>query len=223
VIGLVCGEATIFPSDEDIFGYAHVENPLHRWERGDGSRKKLANAFCISLYAGAEAEKLILGSQDIGDGVDCDRATACLKIIGVQGCAFVQDDVWDRYEARLRQKAARLVQQHCQQIETLAQMLHGCGTLQAEQIDDLLSVDKTGRGPSRRMFKLDWKIRDDGVLMARGRLGLYRIRQAGRFWRASIKQPGRPWREIVASEAPLNACACAEGYEDDQWDKPGAR
>jgi ATP-dependent Zn protease len=138
VLGLVCGEVTVVPNIEDSVGHAHVENPIHRWERGDGSRTELADSFCISLYAGAEAEKTILGSNDVGDGPDCDRATACLKIIGVRGAAFVGDDVWERHEDRLRQKAARLVRLHRHQIEIVAQALLECGTLQAEEIDALL-------------------------------------------------------------------------------------
>jgi hypothetical protein len=68
VLGLDCGEATIKPNadntGEATYGYAAVSNPLHHWTRGDGPKRKLADAFCIALYAGAEAEKTFFGNDE---------------------------------------------------------------------------------------------------------------------------------------------------------------
>jgi ATP-dependent Zn protease len=144
VLGMVCGEATIVPDNADEMGHAHPENPLHRWKRGDGSRKQLADDFCISLYAGAEAEKLILGGEDVGDGVDNERATHCLCALGIPGAAFVGDDAWERYEDRLHQKAATLVRAHRSKIEIVAGALLQRGTLSSEEIDALVGAESVG-------------------------------------------------------------------------------
>lgn len=69
---------SIDPDTENDFGYAVIDDPRFSWERGDGPRRLAADAFCVALYAGAEAERIILGSVEVGDGVDCDRATQCM-------------------------------------------------------------------------------------------------------------------------------------------------
>ena len=68
-------------------GHAVIQNPLCTWERWDGSRRNLADAFCIALYAGAEAERIIFGIEPFGDDTDQDRATNCLALIGVLGAS----------------------------------------------------------------------------------------------------------------------------------------
>jgi hypothetical protein len=55
------------------------------------------------------------------------------QVIGVRGVAFVEDDVWDRYEASLRRKAASLVRHHRQQIEIVGQALQERGTLKSRR------------------------------------------------------------------------------------------
>ena len=117
VLGLPCGRVTIVGADEDELGHAVVGDPIRTWERGDGPRRPLVEASCISLYAGVEAERVILGQQDSGDDFDSDKATSLIKIIGVRGASYVGDDVWDRYEARLRRRSNELVRIHQRQIE----------------------------------------------------------------------------------------------------------
>jgi hypothetical protein len=140
VLGLDCGEATIKANatgtDDESHGYAVIANPVHYWQRGDGPKRQLADAYCMALYAGAEAEKAFFGHDEpiIGDGPDQDRATGCLKLVGVPGASYVQDDVWDRYEARLRQKSRIHVMRYRHVIERVAQALLQREELTAEDI-----------------------------------------------------------------------------------------
>jgi hypothetical protein len=139
VLGLACGEATIEPStDSENLGYAVISNPLQHWERGEGPRRPLAEAFCISLYAGAEAERLIVGSNPVGDGTDCERGTAAMNAVGVRGASYVADDAYDRYEARLRGRATGLVRQYRRAIERVADALLS-GPLTNEKLTQLIS------------------------------------------------------------------------------------
>ncbi|MFD1982644.1 hypothetical protein ACFSOZ_08140 [Mesorhizobium newzealandense] len=98
-------------------------DPRFHWERGDGAKRPIVEAFCIALYAGAEAERIILGTSDVGESVDCERATACLAWLGLRGASYVGDDVFDRHEARLRAKARLAVIQHRGAIERVAAAL----------------------------------------------------------------------------------------------------
>jgi ATP-dependent Zn protease len=138
ILGLACGGATIDPA-EGRFGYAVIENPLHSWTRGAGTRKALAHNFCIALYAGGEAERTLMSSQNIGDSVDCERVRSCLKMVGVRSARFVGDDVWERHEEKLRSKAARFVLNYRDLIEAVAQSLLNSKTLTAEEIDALVT------------------------------------------------------------------------------------
>ena len=140
VLGLPCGRVTIVGADEDELGHAVVGDPIRTWERGDGPRRPLVEASCISLYAGVEAERVILGQQDSGDDFDSDKATSLIKIIGVRGASYVGDDVWDRYEARLRRRSNELVRIHQRQIERVAKALQERGTLESEEVDAMLAV-----------------------------------------------------------------------------------
>jgi hypothetical protein len=145
VLGLVCGDATLSSSEHDALGDAHVERRWRWREREYGAPKELAEAFCIALYAGAEAERVILGDANenllVGDGVDQERAThALIDVGGVRGASYVCDDVWERHEARLRRKAKALVQQHRAVIERVAKALIEHGTLRADEIDKIVPI-----------------------------------------------------------------------------------
>ncbi len=140
VLGLPCGKVTVVGADEDELGHAVVGDPIRTWERGDGPRRPLVEASCISLYAGAEAERVILGQRGDGDGFDSDKATSLIKIIGVRGASYVGDDVWERYEARLRRRSNELVHLHQHRIERVAKALQERGTLEAEEVDAMLAI-----------------------------------------------------------------------------------
>jgi hypothetical protein len=87
VLGLVWGEATIKSNatgtNDESLGYACIEDPVRHWQREIGSRRQRTDAFYMASYAGAEAEKIILGEESaFGDVDDQDRATACLALAG---------------------------------------------------------------------------------------------------------------------------------------------
>ena len=140
VLGLNAGKVTIVPDQtEETLGFSEVDDPRFSWQEGDGSKSKAANLFALHLYAGAEAERLICRTADAGDGVDRERATACLAWAGaVRGATFVGDDMFDRYEARLRKKAADLVRQHRYTIERVAAALLEKKTLTNGEVEMLI-------------------------------------------------------------------------------------
>ena len=108
-----------------------------------GSRKKKpADNFCIALHAAAEAEKAILGNEDknIGDSQDQNNATDCLKMIGVRGAQFVDNDAWERYELNLRRRAKLLGCAASQQDRAASSTLMERKTLSAAEVDALLGV-----------------------------------------------------------------------------------
>lgn len=140
VLGVAAGEVTIRPTEDQSIGHSIIADPRFIWQRGDGSKSKAAKSFAVALFAGAEAERLILQSQDVGDGIDRERATACLAWAGaVRGASFVGDDVFERHEERLRGRAAQLVQQHRLKIERVADALIERQTLSGAEVDALLN------------------------------------------------------------------------------------
>src|SRR4051812_43460065 len=78
VLGISAGEVSIKRDDGKTLGHSVFADPRFNWERGDGPKAKAANNFAIALYAGAEAERCIAQSDEVGDGPDCESATACL-------------------------------------------------------------------------------------------------------------------------------------------------
>ena len=132
---LACGEATIIPDANDgSLGGAIIANPLRDWERGEGPRRALADAFCIALFAGAEAERLLSPAIHCGDDEDRRRVTGVLSDIGVSGASYVGDDIWERYEGRLQRRARDLVRVHRIEIGRVAQALIERGTLPADEV-----------------------------------------------------------------------------------------
>ena len=65
ILGLSRGSASVIPDEGQNLGWAHVENPLRRWERRDGPKRRLVEAFCVALYAGGEAERLTVAARDV--------------------------------------------------------------------------------------------------------------------------------------------------------------
>jgi ATP-dependent Zn protease len=140
-LGIPAGEVTIQPT-VDSLGHSVFADPRFDWRRGDGSKAKAANTFVVALFAGAEAERILLKSQVVGDGVDQERATACLAWAGaVRGASFVGDEHFDRHEAKLRKKSVELVLKYRPQIELLADALMERETLTGEEVDALLSLE----------------------------------------------------------------------------------
>ena len=139
-LGIACGDVTTEGEPDVSVGHAVVSDPRFSWERGDGPKRDAADRFAMALYAGAEAERLLLGvSEPCGDGVDQDRATACLAWAGaVRGASFVGDDAFDRHEARLRAKVRPLVLRHSDAIRAVASALMDRKSLAAEEVDRIL-------------------------------------------------------------------------------------
>ncbi len=136
-LGLVCGDVSIEPSEDEL-GYAVVVDPVRNWERGDGPRRPLMERHVMSLFAGGEAEILIANTNVTGDGPDCTKATNCIAAVGVRGAEYVMDDVWERYERKLRLKSMELVRRHRRKIEFVAQALRANRTLSGADVDAIL-------------------------------------------------------------------------------------
>jgi ATP-dependent Zn protease len=136
-LGIPVRQVTIL-ENEDARGHAEISDPIATWQRGDGPRAKLANSFVVMLFAGGEAERVLLRGPSELDGNDCQRATACLAEAGaVPGASFVGDEHFDRHEANLRRRATSLVQQHRSRIERLAEALVERETLTSLEVDAL--------------------------------------------------------------------------------------
>ncbi len=139
VLGLPCGGATIIAAEEHELGHAVIDDPIRTWGRGDGPRRPLIEASCVCLYAGAEAERALLNVIDeFHDGPDCSKATSLISIIGVRGARFVGDEVWERYEAKLRRRANQMVRSHASTVERLAELLLKIEAVSGSQIDALM-------------------------------------------------------------------------------------
>jgi hypothetical protein len=140
MLGIFAQEVSIKGIAGETLGHSIFNDPRFSWQRGDGPKTKAANNFAIALFAGAEAERCIALSNEMGDGPDCERATACLAWSGaVRGALFVGDDAFDRHEARLRKKAADLVRLHRSTIEAVATMLLQKETLSGDEVDAMLA------------------------------------------------------------------------------------
>ena len=103
------------------------------------ANKACADAFCIALYAGAQAEREICGVEPEGDSTDREHAGNTLERAGcVRGAKYRGDEVWERHKAKLRFKAVSLVRLHRAEIERLAGALRQRVTLSAQEADELI-------------------------------------------------------------------------------------
>ncbi len=105
-------------------------------------RRKLAEAFCIALYAGAEAEHAFAPSEHAGDDEDRERATEALKRVGVPGAQYVGDEGWERREALLRRRANMLVRRYSSKIERVAAALLITGSLESDAVDAIVNYHR---------------------------------------------------------------------------------
>jgi ATP-dependent Zn protease len=137
VLGISAGEASIIPTD-DVLGYALFSNPTTQWRRGDGPKRPPAEAYCIALYAGREAESVIAENGLVGDGGDIAQADYAMTWVGVPNARFVGDEEYDRYEQRLRAKARCLVLSHRCCIEAVAAELMASRKLSGDEIDAII-------------------------------------------------------------------------------------
>ena len=140
-LGIHCGGATIRPTKVEL-GHAAIGNPLDGWHRGDGPRRELAKELVISLYAGAEAERVILRSQLCGDEDDVALARPFLANC-VRGSASSEDHAAE--EEKLRRRARELVDEYRERILLVADELLTHGSLSGKDIDRLLAHPCPGR------------------------------------------------------------------------------
>lgn len=159
VLGLVSGEVTIAPDrDEDIAGISKIADPWdtidewdvrlesvrnHAFETGDFTGLKnarvrtKASAFrgtIIARMAGAEAEEVILGACDGGDGSDRREIAWMMQ----SRDAEIPPDRCELWEARMRRQTRRLIRRHRDKIERVAEALMSRQTLQTEEVDAII-------------------------------------------------------------------------------------
>ena len=150
VLGLLCGDVTIDSLNPGWSGETIILDPIRVWRRGDGPRRPLAEAYCVAIYAGTAAERIILDGEvddfdiyhddDHSDALgDFDRAWSIIRTIGVPGSKYAADDIEIRYEARLRRRSSKLVRLHRDRIELVASDLQERGTLYTEEVDAIIS------------------------------------------------------------------------------------
>ena len=147
VLTLPCGEANIKRNyAEMVSGLSITPEPyacLRQWENRGKVRhhKAIWHARIITLMAGAEAQKILLGQapETIGDGDDC-------RWIGLMLEEVASAAYRERYEARLRAMTRMLVRRHRLLIKRVAQALLAKRALSANQIDVLTgrSVEDVG-------------------------------------------------------------------------------
>jgi ATP-dependent Zn protease len=140
VLGMACGPATIVP-DDDSEGHSITFDPwvtYECWEERGKSRGDDMHSIYIgrilTLMAGAEAERELLGTCNGGDGSDLDQ----IERAAVSSDGFSSHDEWKRYEPRMRRQVRRLVRKYRAKIEPVAQALIEREILSSEEVDQLV-------------------------------------------------------------------------------------
>ena len=147
VLTLACGGATVVPDyDAGEAGYSITADPwacVSEWEKRGKVRDNFDAVFharIIAFMAGAEAEQVLLGATQGGDGDDRDQIELmAVELMAVQ----LGDGSWSRIEPRLRAMTRMLVRRHRARIERVAAALLERKTLSREELDRLVgrSVD----------------------------------------------------------------------------------
>jgi ATP-dependent Zn protease len=148
---LVCGGTTI-KADGGSAGHSVIEDPsecIDAWRQRGKERMNDDVAFharILAYMAGAEAEIIILGSTQGGDGHDRDQIELMAEELESDSAR------WSRIESRLRAMTRMLVQRHRDRIERVAEALLAKETLSAEAIDKIAgrSVDYVKENASSR-------------------------------------------------------------------------
>jgi len=168
VLTLPCGGANIKRNYAEMTaGYSITPDPYAcewEWEKRGKVRgnKAIWHARIITLMAGAEAEKILLGQapEMIGDGDD-------RHWIGLMLEEVASAPNWERYEARLRAITGMLVRRHRLLIRRVAKALLAKRVLSANQIDAL-----TGRSVEDVGINAPWLVFTHAT---RGASGLSRL------------------------------------------------
>jgi hypothetical protein len=135
VLTLLCGGASIVPDYEaGEAGHAITKDPSEcegEWLRRGKIRHDNAvwHARIMTFMAGAEAEVMLLGAAQGGDGDDRYQIELMAENVV---CAD-----WNRLEARLRAMTRMLIRRHRDRIERVAAALLVKRKLSAKQVDSL--------------------------------------------------------------------------------------
>jgi len=140
VLGMACGPVTIVP-DDDSAGHSITFDPwvtYERWEERGKSRGDDMHSIYIgrilTIMAGPEAERELLGTCPDGDGSDLDQ----IDDAAMSSDGFSSHDEWKRFEPRMRRQVRRLVRKHRAKIELVAQNLLESEILSGEAADQLV-------------------------------------------------------------------------------------
>jgi hypothetical protein len=137
VLTLKCGGATIKPDyDEVTAGTAHTYDQwccIDEWANRGRVRNVHAalHARIITVMAGAEAEREMLGRCSGGDGDDRYQ-------IELMALELAPSTDWSKLEPRLRAMTRMLVRRHRARIERVAEALLARTTLSAGRLDKLV-------------------------------------------------------------------------------------
>jgi hypothetical protein len=155
VLTLLCGSASIVGAESSLGRSvtAHEDDCTMEWlirgkERGTPVNRwcAAAHARIMTCMAGREAEEVLLGRFDGGDGGDLERITEISNALipGIDAAA-----AWDKCEARLRRMTRMLVHRHRERIARVADALLAKGRLTRRELDKLTgrSIDDLKLSP----------------------------------------------------------------------------
>jgi hypothetical protein len=161
VLTLPCGHATI-EADEDSSAHAITAEPwtiLDHWEHVPTRKKRTARGWrggevrsvyiarALAYMAGREAEVVCRGHCRDGDVDDQVQINRMLAEVHIPGLEINGGAARERYEARLRRQARRLVRRHRALIKRVADELLKRGRLESKEIDTIIagSTHRPGR------------------------------------------------------------------------------
>jgi ATP-dependent Zn protease len=150
VLTLICGGSTIKLDLENLSAGCSITHEA--WEaetewdkRGKCSRRCFGGAAwrarIITFMAGAEAERVLLGSSGDGDGDTNDRyqILRMAEQLMMDALRSRKKEIdWTKLELRLRAFTRMLVRRHRARIERVAAALLERKTLSAEELDKLV-------------------------------------------------------------------------------------
>jgi hypothetical protein len=156
VLGLVgCGSATIAHTEaEGEVGHAMLGDPwetIEKWERDYSEElartgiepvryrgvnlRSAIRARIMTSMAGTEAENELIGVSQGSDAFDRREIEQYAEMEDAE----LPEDLWQRYEPRMRRHTRRLIRKHREKIERLAAALQDKKTLPGEEIDRLIA------------------------------------------------------------------------------------
>jgi ATP-dependent Zn protease len=137
VLGIPCGHATIL-ADEGSAGHSLAAPPhetLERWWHNLGRyyREEAAafHARIMTYMAGAEAERVLLGACNGGNGNDLGEIAWMANSAGYDTFS----SAWTRRKGQLRRQTIRLLRKHQATVRGVADALMEKGYLASEEID----------------------------------------------------------------------------------------